>query len=214
MGGNAMRPLQRCCGAMMATLAALCLLPRCVAQGTVDDPQLLGSTMVIRRSKMYVFGGMGTNSTVPQNILWEFDMNARSWTWVTPQSEDKPAGRMFHQATMTYDGRYMVIYGGVACFSRIQMVSLEKGLKEYHMQQDSLEYSSALEDVWMFDFVTRMWTELSPQRVARTKSCPTAEGVTKLTSGSGRMGGEGSLHLGLVSVAALVAIYQGLNGWL
>merc|ERR1711871_506106 len=90
--GNAMRPLQRCCGAMMAALAALCLLPRCVAQGTVDDPQLLGSTMVIRRSKMYVFGGMGTNSTVPQNILWEFDMNARSWTWVTPQSEDKPAG--------------------------------------------------------------------------------------------------------------------------
>ena len=89
----------------------------------------------------------------------------------------------------------MVIYGGVACFSRIQMVSLEKGLKEYHMQQDSLEvrslhhritaidpvasggaapvqclrqlrplsvqYSSALEDVWMFDFVTRMWTEVN-----------------------------------------------------
>merc|ERR1711943_9035 len=109
--GNAMRPLQRLCGTMMATLAALCLLPRCVAQGTVDDPQLLGSTMVIRRSKMYVFGGMGTNSTVPQNILWEFDMNARSWTWVTPQSEDKPAGRMFHQATMTYDGRYMAFTG-------------------------------------------------------------------------------------------------------
>jgi hypothetical protein len=35
--------------------------------------------------------------------------------------------------------QYMVVYGGVACFSRIQMVSLEKGLKEYHMQQDSLE---------------------------------------------------------------------------
>merc|ERR1711988_682237 len=66
----------------------------------------------------------------------------------------------FHQATMTYDGRYMVIYGGLACFTRIQMVSLEKGLKEYHMQQDSVEYSTALEDVWMFDFVTNMWSEL------------------------------------------------------
>merc|ERR1711998_752752 len=80
-------------------------------------------------------------------------------------------------ATLAYDGRYMVIYGGVACFSRIQMVSLEKGLKEYHMQQDSLEYSTALEDVWMFDFVTRMWSELSPQRIRRAAACPTAEGV-------------------------------------
>merc|ERR1711959_823011 len=202
--GNAMRPLLRFCGAMMATLAALCLLPRCVAQGTVDDPQLLGSTMVIRRSKMYVFGGMGTNSTVPQNILWEFDMNARSWTWVTPQSEDKPAGRMFHQATMTYDGRYMVIYGGVACFSRIQMVSLEKGLKEYHMQTDSIEYSTALEDVWMFDFVTRMWSELSPQRYARRASCPTAEGVVKLTSGSNRRVQASWLTMVLIAIMPVI----------
>merc|ERR1711959_562105 len=202
--GNAMRPLLRFCGAMMATLAALCLLPRCVAQGTVDDPQLLGSTMVIRRSKMYVFGGMGTNSTVPQNILWEFDMNARSWTWVTPQSEDKPAGRMFHQATMTYDGRYMVIYGGVACFSRIQMVSLEKGLKEYHMQQDSLEYSASLEDVWMFDFVTKMWMEVSPGRYTRARACPTAEGVVKLTSGSNRRVQASWLTMVLIAIMPVI----------
>jgi len=39
--------------------------------------------------------------------------------------------------------QYMIVYGGVGCFSRIQMVSLEKGLKEYHMQQDSIEVTPA-----------------------------------------------------------------------
>merc|ERR1712100_479109 len=135
---------------------------------------------------MYVFGGMGTNSTAPSDVLWEFDLGTRLWTAVTPSSNDKPPGRMFHSATMTYDGRYMVVHGGIACFSRIQMVSLEKGLKEYHMQQDAIEYSTALEDVWMYDFVTRMWTEMSPQRYAGRASCPTAEGVKKLSSSSDR----------------------------
>merc|ERR1711904_561675 len=135
---------------------------------------------------LYVFGGMGTNSTTPQDILWEFDLTTRLWSAVRPASEDKPPGRMFHSATMTHDGRYMVVHGGMACFTRIQMVSLEKGLKEYHMMQDSLEYSNALEDVWMFDFVTKMWIEASPQRYARKANCPTAEGVVKLTSGARR----------------------------
>merc|ERR1719231_239306 len=105
------------------------------------------STMVVRGLKMYVFGGMTTNSTIPQNILWQYDMSSRLWTQVTPLSPDKPPGRAFHQSTLTWDSRYLVIYGGIHCFTRIQMVSLEKGLKEYHMQQDSLEYSAALEDV-------------------------------------------------------------------
>ena len=37
----------------------------------------------------------------------------------------------------------MIVYGGLACFNRIQMVSLEKGLKEYHMQTDSIEVARA-----------------------------------------------------------------------
>jgi len=155
-----------------------------LARGQTDDPQLLGSTMVVRGLKMYVFGGMTTNSTIPQNILWQYDMSSRLWTQVTSRSPDKPPGRTFHQATLTWDSRYMVIYGGIHCFTRIQMVSLEKGLKEYHMQQDSLEYTSALEDVWMFDFVTEMWLEVSPQRYTRTADCPTAEGVKKLENGA------------------------------
>merc|ERR1711934_528508 len=114
------------------------------------------------------------NSTVPQNIIWEFDLNARSWSSVTPVTNDKPPGRMFHSSIMSYDNRYMIVYGGVGCFSRIQMVSLEKGLKEYHMQQDSIEYSNALEDIWMYDFITRMWSEMSPQRIRRRVNCPTA----------------------------------------
>merc|ERR1712167_274597 len=176
------------------------------SQSTVDDPQLLGSTMVIRQTKMYVFGGLSMNSTVPQNIIWQFDLNARSWSSVTPASNDKPPGRMFHSSVMSYDGRYMIVYGGIACFSRIQMVSLEKGLKEYHMQQDSIEYSSAMEDVWMFDFVTRMWTEMSPQRYARRASCPTAEGVKKLSSSSDRTSTQSWFRtLGLSFLVAVLA---------
>jgi len=172
------------------------------AQEVVNDPQLLGTTMVIRGLKLYVFGGMVTNSTTPQDILWEFDLTTRLWSAVTPASEDKPPGRMFHSATMTHDGRYMVVHGGMACFTRIQMVSLEKGLKEYHMQQDSLEYSTALEDVWMFDFVTRMWSELSPQRIRRVASCPTAEGVEKIESGSARLAQWSWMQLLFVAVVA------------
>merc|ERR1711988_598192 len=171
-------------------------------QETVNDPQLLGTTMVVRGLKMYAFGGLGTNSTTPDNTLWEFDLNTRQWSSITPNSADKPSGRMFHQATMTYDGRYMVVYGGVACFTRIQMVSLEKGLKEYHMQQDSLEYSTALEDIWMFDFVTRMWSEMSPQRIRRVASCPTAEGVEKIESGSARLAQWSWMQLLFVAVVA------------
>jgi len=173
---------------VVTALAILCSSWKPVrAQEVVNDPQLLGTTMVIRGLKLYVFGGMGTNSTSPQNVLWEFDLGTRLWSAVTPNSEDKPPGRMFHSATMTHDGRYMVVHGGMACFTRIQMASLEKGLKEYHMQQDSIEYSTALEDVWMFDFVTRMWSELSPQRVRRAATCPTAEGVEKLESGAAHL---------------------------
>merc|ERR1712100_558748 len=157
---------------------------------------------------MYVFGGMGTNSTAPSDVLWEFDLGTRLWTAVTPSSNDKPPGRMFHSATMTYDGRYMVVHGGIACFSRIQMVSLEKGLKEYHMQQDAIEYSTALEDVWMYDFVTRMWSEMSPQRVKRRAVCETAEGVVKLTSGAQQMGGSSWTYAITVSVIVTLTSLQ------
>jgi len=177
-------------------------------QDVVNDPQLLGTTMVIRGLKMYAFGGMSTNSTVPQNILWEFDLGTRLWSSMTPASTDKPPGRMFHQATLTYDQRYMVVYGGLSCFMRIQMVSLEKGLKEYHMQQDSIEYSAALEDVWMFDFVTKMWTELSPQRIKRRATCPEAEGVTKLANDSRRRVGAWSIHLWLLPFTVLLAMFN------
>merc|ERR1711988_838391 len=176
------------------------------AQTEVVDPQLLGTTMVVRGTKLYVFGGLGTNSTIPSDVLWEFDTSTRLWAAKTPSSADKPPGRMFHSATMTYDGRYMVVYGGMACFTLIQMVSLEKGLKEYHMQQDSLEYSTALEDVWMFDFVTRMWSELSPQRIKRVGACPSAEGVQKIESGSARLAQWSWMQVLFVSVvAALVS---------
>ena len=44
----------------------------------------------------------------------------------------------------------MYIYGGISCFQRIQMRSLETGLKEYHMMQDSIEVTqhSQLAHVW------------------------------------------------------------------
>ncbi len=69
----------------------------------------------------------------------------------------------------------MYIHGGVACFQKIQMKSLETGLTEYHTQQDTLEvlhtptayslglqYASAMSDVWVYDFVTKMWLEVHP----------------------------------------------------
>merc|ERR1712070_241685 len=178
-----MGSMQMMRGLSLALVAALLVT---AVRGQVQDPQLLGSTMVIRGLKMYAFGGMTTNSTTPQNTLWQFDMTSRLWTVMAPASSDKPPGRTFHQATMSSDSRYMIIYGGIACFERIQMVTLEKGLKEYHMQQDTLEYASVLEDVWMFDFVTKMWMEVSPQQYTRSATCPTAEGVKKLESAANR----------------------------
>merc|ERR1712100_592828 len=202
MGKRRMRQLLLCCAAFLATWGT------CVrGQEVVNDPHLLGTSMVIRGLKMYVFGGMGTNSTAPSDVLWEFDLGTRLWTAVTPSSNDKPPGRMFHSAVMSYDGRYMIVYGGIACFSRIQMVSLEKGLKEYHMQQDSIEYSSAMEDVWIFDFVTNMWSELSPSQYARRPTCPTAEGVTKLEGSSGRQVGRSWINAIVVGLSVTLLSY-------
>merc|ERR1712070_534217 len=180
-------------GQTLSVLLALCttstLLLRAGAQeSTTLEPQLLGSSAVVRKavSKMYVFGGMGTNSTSPINKIYEFDMTQRLWTELIPVGSDVPSGRMFHTASLSSDSRYMYIYGGIACFQIIQMRSLETGLKEYHMQQDSIEYSQGLEDVWVYDFVTNMWLELSPLRTQTRGDCITADGVTRIQSGAGR----------------------------
>lgn len=143
-----------------------------------NAPQLIGNTMVMRHMTSYIFGGLNKSATVPGNALYMFDLNERVWSKVTPVGPDVPPGRMFHTATISSDQRRMFIYGGLACFNRIQMTSLEKGLTEFHMQQDSLEYSFGLEDVWAYDFVTKVWAEISPQRYRREPKCPTAQGVT------------------------------------
>merc|ERR1711865_930893 len=135
---------------------------------------------------MYVFGGMSTNSSTPVNDLYEFDMTQRLWTVTEFASEDRPPSRMFHAATISADSMYM--YGGISCFQRIQMRSLETGLKEYHMQQDSIEYASGLDDVWAYDFVTKMWLELSPLSVKTRGDCMTADGVTRITAGAAAQG--------------------------
>lgn len=144
-------------------------------------PQLIGNSMIMRGMNSYIFGGLNKSATVPGNAMYELDFNTRVWSLVTPNSPDVPPGRMFHAATITSDQRRMIIYGGLACFNRIQMTSLEKGLTEFHMQQDSLEYSFGMEDIWSYDFVTKMWAELSPQRYSRAPKCPTAQGVSILS---------------------------------
>merc|ERR1712098_730596 len=80
---------------------------RVAAQESTLEPQLLGSSAVVRKavSKMYVFGGMGTNNSTPLNKIYEFDMTQRLWAELTVSSSDIPAGRMFHSATLSTDSR-------------------------------------------------------------------------------------------------------------
>merc|ERR1711959_885171 len=157
---------------------------------TIVDPQLLGTTMVIRGSKqVVVFGGIGTNSTSPQNTLWSFDLGSRLWSAITPATETKPPGRLFHSAVLSPDTRYMIIYGGIACFQKIQIRSLDAHVKEYHMQQLSVEYANknnGLTDIWSFDFSTKMWAEINPNRGAKIRKCVETESVEKLSSGAER----------------------------
>merc|ERR1712072_681954 len=77
-------------------------------------------------------------------------------------------------------------------------------------QQDSLEYASGLQDVWMFDFVTSLWIEVSPNNApSRGGKCPTAEGVKKMTSGArSTVAVSPSLCL-LWGIAAVVALTAG-----
>jgi len=180
--------LARPVGLLSITFILLDLIRQSLAQD-LADPQLLGTAMVIRQGRyMYVFGGLSTNSTVPTNNMFQFDLNTRLWTEYRTVGTRKPSGRMFHFAQMSNDGRYMIVTGGIACFQRIRSVSLEKGLKEYHMDQDAIEYSTALKDVWMFDFVTKEWMEMNPgvEKDHNRGKCPTADGNTKLKSGTMR----------------------------
>jgi len=173
---------------VLLALSASTLMLRVAAQETTLEPQLLGSSAVVRKavSKMYVFGGLGTNNSTPINKIYEFDMTQRLWSELIPSGSDIPSARMFHTASLSADSRYMYVYGGIACFQIIQMRSLETGLKEYHMQQDSIEYSQGLEDVWVFDFVTNLWLELSPLKTATRGDCASADGVTRIKSGASR----------------------------
>merc|ERR1719162_2660402 len=95
-------------GLALSSLFVVCyLLASCIAQETSLEPQLLGSSAVVRKavSVMYVFGGMSTNSSTPVNDLYEFDMTQRLWTVTEFASEDRPPSRMFHAATISADSR-------------------------------------------------------------------------------------------------------------
>merc|ERR1711865_1159770 len=103
------------------------------------------------------------------------------------------------------DSRYMYLHGGISCFQKIQMKSLETGLTEYHIQQNSIEYAQAMEDVWVYDFVMRMWLELSPLRTQTRGDCVDADGVTVLTSGATRLSGWSMVPLILAIGVALIS---------
>lgn len=97
-------------------------------------------TASIWNNSVYIFGGAGTN-----NNLERLDTNLYSWSVVSVQDDgyswtklgDRPVGRYGHGAAVYQNKLY--IFGGF-----------------------DGETDAALNDIWSFDFISGIWTDISP----------------------------------------------------
>lgn len=128
---------------------------------------------------------MERGGALPSNEILVFDILGKHWSTL-PVYGEKPPGRFFHSASVSTDGKTMYISGGTPCFSRIYMKSLEfdDSNGEYVTQRQhattealSIEHSQGLDDVYAFNFESRVWSQLKAATDPHVLRCKAASNV-------------------------------------
>jgi len=119
------------------------------ATGTLPG-RVESGTMVALGEKVYLFGGMITNLTIPDvntfsNKLFVFNTDTNVWQLLGPTAGSTaawPSARAFHAAAMLPSGKMLIFGGGqfAADFS----------------------FSSPNNELWSYDVHSNVWTLLSP----------------------------------------------------
>lgn len=144
-----------------------------------------GQTTVVADGRLYSFGGMERGGAMPSNDLLVFDILGKHWSTI-PVFGEKPPGRFFHSASVSSNGKDMYITGGTPCFSRIYMKSLEffDSNGPYVTQRQhsvtealSIEHSQGLDDVYSFNFASRVWKQLKAATDTHALRCEAASNV-------------------------------------
>lgn len=144
-----------------------------------------GASTVVSGDSIFSFGGMERGGAMPSNDILVFDIVGKHWSTL-PVYGEKPPGRFFHSASLSHDGKQMYISGGTPCFSRIYMKSLEfdDSNGQYVTQRQhattealSIEHSQGLDDVYSFNFESRVWTQLKAASDTHALRCKAASNV-------------------------------------
>lgn len=155
------------------------------AQAISTPFERFGASTVVSGGKIYSFGGMERGGALPSNDVLAFDILGKHWSTL-PVYGDKPPGRFFHSASVSTDGKEMYISGGTPCFSRIYMESLEfdDANGQYVTQRQhattealSVEHSQGLDDVYSFNFESRVWKQLKAATDTHSLRCKAASNV-------------------------------------
>ncbi len=156
-----------------------------------SPPPRCAHTAVHHDNSLYIFGGEHATSEKYHHYkdLWQFDMKQNTWTECKPISGSPPSARSGHRAVVWRHS--MILFGG------------------FHESNTSV--TKWYNDTHIYDFQTRMWTELKYGKLARLPSprsacnlavCPSSEvlfvygGYTRMKNNNvvvtGNSGGGGS----------------------
>ncbi|KDO30860.1 hypothetical protein SPRG_04762 [Saprolegnia parasitica CBS 223.65] len=136
--------------------------------------------------EVYIFGGMSVWQALPSPVLhyaqtqdlWRLQLDATPPAWVLEPAPNGPSNRS-EATAITFNDR-MYLFGGI----------------EYDTTSTSRGHSRCFNDIWTFDYTTKVWTQLplpakhakhvpSP-RFSHAASTITVDGVTSMVIFGGR----------------------------
>jgi N-acetylneuraminic acid mutarotase/RNase P/RNase MRP subunit p29 len=137
--------------------------------GNVPGARAYASTWTDSTGRLWLFGGVSFNgvSTALFNDLWVYDPTSREWTWVrgssstdqqgmygtqgAPASSNTPSARYGAQGWRDSAGRFW-LFGGAG----------------YGVDATNAPAADVLNDLWMFDPTTQLWTWVGGTDVVAT----------------------------------------------
>lgn len=99
--------------------------------------------------QLLVFGGISYDPPSDHGDLWSYDLSTFMWTQVVPASTSAiPPSRFSHSVTIFESGTtsYFLVFSG----------------RHLNTQSDAKSSWRVLDDLWLFDFSSKLWTIVTP----------------------------------------------------
>eukprot|EP00943_MAST-04B_sp_MAST-4B-sp1_P001503 g1503.t1 len=117
------------------------------------NPQRFGHCSVIAGESLYVYGGISfkpsndvhTAGSIMTNFQ-KFNMRTKTWSKVETTGDMQPTARAFHTCNYNASTSSITLFGGTN----------QAGI----LQRKSIMHTCGLGDVWSFNTMTNVWSEL------------------------------------------------------